>query len=48
MEKITFTPDQVQQIINVLVEMPAKHCFDVLLMIKNEVDQQTKKEDARD
>jgi hypothetical protein len=46
MDKITFTTDQVQAIINVLVEIPAKHCFDVLLMIKSEVDQQTKKEDA--
>jgi hypothetical protein len=46
MDKIEFSTDQVQAIINVLIEIPAKNCFDVLLMIKNEVDKQTKKEDA--
>ena len=48
MNKIEFTPEQVQLIINTIAEMPAKSCFDVLLMIKNKVDQQSKKEDAAD
>ena len=34
MNNIYFTPEQLQQIINTIVELPAKHCFDVLLMIK--------------
>ncbi len=37
---ITFTPEQVQQIINTLLPLPAKDCFDTLLMIKTEIDSQ--------
>lgn len=42
MKDIIFTPQQVQQIINTLLPIPAKDCFDTLLMIKAEVDKQTK------
>jgi hypothetical protein len=40
MKEITFTAAQVQQIINTLLPIPAKDCFDTLLMIKTEVDKQ--------
>ncbi len=40
MKEVTFTIDQVQQIINTLLPIPAKDCFDTLLMIKIEIDKQ--------
>jgi hypothetical protein len=42
MKKIGFTTDQVQQIISTIAEMPAKACFDTLVMITKEVEEQTK------
>ena len=44
MKEITFTIDQVQQIINTLLPLPAKDSFDTLLMIKNTIDQQKQNE----
>jgi len=47
MKNITFTIEQVQQIINTLLPIPANDCFDTLLMIKTEIDkQQTQNSDA--
>jgi hypothetical protein len=47
MKDIVFTAAQVQQIINTLLPIPAKDCFDTLLMIKTEIDkQQTQTSDA--
>jgi hypothetical protein len=40
MKNIVFTAAQVQQIINTLLPIPAKDCFDTLLMIKTEIDKQ--------
>ncbi len=46
MKDIVFTAAQLQQIINTLLPIPAKDCFDTLLMIKTEIDkQQTKTSD---
>lgn len=45
MQEITFTPEQVQQIINTILEMPAKHCYDTLKMIDQVVASQVKKEE---
>lgn len=44
MKNITFTIEQVQQIINTLLPLPAKDCFDTLLMIKTEIDNQKQNE----
>jgi hypothetical protein len=47
MKDIVFTAAQVQQIINTLLPIAAKDCFDTLLMIKTEIDkQQTQTSDA--
>jgi len=40
MKKIEFTTEQVQQIVNTIAELPAKVCFDTLLMINKEVEKQ--------
>ena len=42
MKKIEFTKEQVQQIISTIAEMPAKACFDTLVMITQEVEKQNK------
>ena len=41
MKQVTFTINQVQQIINTIASnIVAANCFDTLLMIKSEVDKQ--------
>lgn len=42
---IFFTPGQIRAIINTLLPLPAKDCYDVLKMIDIAVEQQTKKDE---
>jgi len=44
MDSIVFTKEQVTQILNTLLEMPAKHSYDALRMIEQVTTEQAKKE----